>query len=147
MDYKVTTIQSFPYSNNYDLYENSKGDMWVLASNGLYVVSSEEMLANGRIETVHYDIENGLPYMATANSFSELTAEGNLYIASSRGVVKVNIEEPFEDVKDLPLWYSGILIPSVLLPVNPDKMPAKPLCLLHRILRFFRLAVAEMDEG
>ena len=29
-DYRVTTVQKFPYSNNFDLFENSNGDMWVL---------------------------------------------------------------------------------------------------------------------
>ena len=100
-DYQVTAVQKFPYSNNYDLYQNSKDDMWVLASNGIYVTATEELLANERIETVHYDTDNGLPYMATANSFSELTADGDLFIASSAGVVKINIEQPFEDVSDL----------------------------------------------
>ena len=28
-DYRVTTITEFPYPNNYDLYENRKGDVWV----------------------------------------------------------------------------------------------------------------------
>lgn len=102
-DYQVTTIQRFPYPNNYDLYENSKGDIWVLASNGIYVSPAEELLANEMIEPVFYGIPNGLPYIATANSFSGLTEEGDLYIASSSGVVKVNIETPFEDVNDLKL--------------------------------------------
>ena len=100
-DYKVTTVKNFPYSNNFDLYENSRGEMWVLASNGLYVLSADDLLANGRIEPVHYSIDNGLPYIATANSYSELTPEGELYIACSSGVAKVNIEEPFENVNDL----------------------------------------------
>ncbi len=100
-DYQVTTIQQFPYPNNYDLYENSKGDIWLLASNGIYVVPAEELLANGPVDPVYYGVPNGLPYMATANSFSELAKEGDLYIASSSGVVKVNIEASFEDVNDL----------------------------------------------
>ena len=100
-DCKVTTIRMFPYPNNFDLYENSKGDVWVLASNGIYVVSSDDLLANGTVEPVFYGLPNGLPYLATANSFSELTDEGDLYIASSAGVVKVNIEMSFEDVNSL----------------------------------------------
>ncbi len=100
-DYQVHTIRQFPYSNNFDLYENSKGDIWVLSSNGIYVVPSEELLANEGISPVFYGIPNGLPYVATANSFSELTESGDLYIASSQGVVKVNIETPFEDVSEL----------------------------------------------
>ncbi len=100
-DYQVTTIRNFPYPNNFDLYENSKGDMWILASNGVYVIPAKDLLANGEIDAVHYDVDNGLPYMATANSYSELSAEGDLYMASSSGVAKVNIEKPFEDVNEL----------------------------------------------
>ncbi|MBO7663807.1 MAG: HD domain-containing protein [Clostridia bacterium] len=100
-DYQVHTIRRFPYPNNYDLIENSKGDVWVLASNGIYVVSADELLANGEIEPVFYGIPSGLPYMATANSYSSLTEDGNFYIASSSGVVKVNVEKPFENVNDL----------------------------------------------
>ena len=100
-DYKVTTIRQFPYPNNYDLYENSKGDVWVLASNGIYLVAAEELLENGPIEPVFYGIPSGLPYITTANSYSELTEDGELYIACSAGVVKVNIETPFENVNSL----------------------------------------------
>lgn len=118
-DYKVTTIHRFPYPNNYDLYENSKGDIWVLASNGIYVVPAEELLANGAIEPVFYGIPSGLPYIATANSFSELTADGDLYISSSSGVVKVNIETSFEDVNDLKVAVPFVDVDGVRL--YPDE--------------------------
>ena len=95
-DHQVTTVKRFPYFNNYDLYENSKGELWVLSSSGIYVVSIEQMLANDEIEFSHYDLNNGLPYIATANSYSELTNDGDLYIAGTSGVIKVNIEKPFE---------------------------------------------------
>lgn len=100
-DYKVTTIQKFPYSNNFDLYESDSDDMWVLSSNGIYVVPVTELLANGEIDPVYFGRDNGLPCIATANSYSSLTAQGDLYIAGSTGVAKVNIDTPYEDVGDL----------------------------------------------
>ncbi len=100
-DYHVTTVQKFPYPNNFDLYETSTGDIWVLSSNGVYVVPAEEMLANGEIRPVFYGTASGLSAIATANSYSELTDEGDLYIAGSTGICKVNIERPFEDVNEL----------------------------------------------
>ena len=100
-DFRVTTIRQFPYSNNYDLFENSKGDVWVLSSNGIYVISRDLLLANETVEPVFYGIGSGLPYMATANSYSEQTQEGDLYIAGSSGITKVNIEKPFEDFSEL----------------------------------------------
>ncbi len=99
-DYHVTTIEHFPYSNNYDLYENSKGEIWVLSSNGVYVVSADEMIANGHIDSTYYGHSAGLPYVATSNSFSELTDEGDLYIAGVNGTVKVNIEKPFKNYSE-----------------------------------------------
>ena len=100
-DYQVFTIHEFPYPNNYDLYENSKDEVWVISSNGIYEIPAEELLAGGPVRPVFHGIANGLPYVATANSFSELTADGDLYIASSVGVVKVNIEKPFENIGEL----------------------------------------------
>ncbi len=100
-DYRVTTIENFPYSNNFDLYWNSKGDIWVLSSNGIYVIPAEKLLANEEINPIYYGRENGLPCIATANSYSEVDADGNLYIAGSTGVAKVNIEMPFENIDNL----------------------------------------------
>ncbi|MCR4675037.1 MAG: HD domain-containing protein [Lachnospiraceae bacterium] len=100
-DYKVTTVSNFPYPNNFDLYENSQGDLWILSSDGIYVASVEDMLADETDNLVHYTKANGLPCIATANSYSELTEDGDLYIAGSTGVAKVNIEETFEDVNEL----------------------------------------------
>lgn len=94
-DGRITTIQKFPYSNNFDLYENSRGEMWILSSNGIYVAPVEELLANGEIDPMYYGRDNGLPCITAANSYSELTADGDLYIAGTTGVTKVNIEEPF----------------------------------------------------
>ncbi len=100
-DYNVTTVQKFPYPNNFDMYQNSWDDMWILAGNGIYVASVEELLANGDVSPVYYNHDNGLPCTSTANSYSELTDDGDLYIAGSTGVAKVNIEQPFSDVADL----------------------------------------------
>ena len=100
-DYQVTTVKNFPYPNNFDLYETSTGDMWVLSSNGIYVIPAEDLIANGEINPVFYGVASGVTCIATPNSYSELTDEGDLYIAGSTGVCKVNIEKPFEDVNDL----------------------------------------------
>ena len=100
-DYQVTTIRQFPYPNNYDLYENSSGDIWVLSSNGIYVTTSKALLANEAIEPVFYGYPNGLPYFATANSYSDLTENGDLYIAGTSGVIQVNIDTQYENVNNL----------------------------------------------
>ena len=95
-DGTVNTVNRFPYSNNFDLYENSRGQIWVLSSNGIYVVDAAEMLANGDIHPTYYGRNNGCSVITTANSYSDLTAEGELYIAGTTGVARVNIETPFD---------------------------------------------------
>ena len=83
-DYKITTVEKFPYSNNFDLYQDANDKLWVLSSNGIYVAEAETMLANGEIEPVYYGSYNGLCCIPTSNSYSELTDEGDLYIAGWR---------------------------------------------------------------
>ena len=91
-DYKLKMVTSFPYTNNFDVYQNSKDEIWVLSSNGIYVVPTEQMIADKVTTLVHYTAMNGLPCITTANSYSELTDSGDLYIAGTAGVVRVNIE-------------------------------------------------------
>ena len=100
-DYQINTIQGFPYPDNSDLYENSLGDMWILSSDGIYVLPADDLIANGEIHPVHYSLANGLPFTATFNSYSELTEDGDLYIAGTAGVAKINIESVLEDITDL----------------------------------------------
>ncbi len=101
-DYKIRTVNRFPYSNNFDLYENSREDLWILSSNGIYVTTADELMANEEaLSPVFYGKDNGLPCITTANSYSELTEDGNLYIAGTTGVASVNIEETFESISDV----------------------------------------------
>lgn len=100
-DYKVRTVSRFPYSNNFDIYQNSKDEMWVLSSAGIFVEPTEKMLANAETNPIYYGISNGLPCISTANSYSELTESGKLYIAGNKGVVKADVEETFPHDTDL----------------------------------------------
>ncbi|MBO4496486.1 MAG: HD domain-containing protein [Clostridiales bacterium] len=100
-DYKVTNIKNFPYSNNFDIYQNKSDEMWILSSNGIYVADTEMMLANGEILAFYYGLKNGLSCFATSNSYSDLTEEGDLYISGSTGVVVTNIDEPNEVESDV----------------------------------------------
>ena len=101
LDYKIHTIENFPFSNNFDLYGNSLGEIWVLSSNGIYVENASDLIANGDVQPVFYGIDNGLPVITTSNSYSCVTDEGILYIAGSTGVAKVNIEKQFETVDNI----------------------------------------------
>ncbi len=118
-DYNVSSIYNFPYSNNFDMYENSQGMMWILSSNGIYSVPVDELLKNEEIEPEFFGRENGLPCITTANSYSELNENGDLYIACTTGVVKVNIENDFEDVNDIKMAVPYVVADGVT--IYPDE--------------------------
>ena len=59
------------------------------------------MLDNKNLNPVYYGIFNGLPCIPTANSYSYLDDNGNLYMAGSTGVGKVNIDDTHGNVNTL----------------------------------------------
>jgi energy-coupling factor transport system substrate-specific component len=75
--------------------------MWILSSNGIYVIPAKKLIANGEIEPVFYNKDNGLPCIATANSYSDVSEDGDLYISGTTGVARVNIENIFETVNNV----------------------------------------------
>ena len=89
--YESTVVSNFPYSNNFDIQFDDKGNSWVLSSNGIYVVPTDSLINNDSIDPILFDYDNGLQYTTTANSYSWLNSDGTLYIAGSSGVCKVNI--------------------------------------------------------
>ncbi len=100
-DYRVITVKNFPYSNNFDLFKDQEGKVWILSSNGIYVVDADTLIKNEEISPVFYNRSKGLPCVPTANSFSGLDADGNLYISGTTGAARVNINSSFEDVGEL----------------------------------------------
>ena len=101
-DGRVTTVDNFPYSNNFDIYWNRKGEAWVVNSDGVYILPAEELIRNGEgMKPLRYNVGNGLPCTVTANSYSELTEGGDLYLSGNTGVAKVNMEEGDDSLVDL----------------------------------------------
>lgn len=93
----ITSVSSFPYNNNYDLYFDDLGNAWILSSYGIYTVDVDSMIADNITEYNLYTVENGLPYAITANSYSALDTDKNLYIPGRNGVIKVNINGYYEN--------------------------------------------------
>lgn len=119
-EHNIHTIRNFPYSNNFDIYENRKGDMWILSSNGIYVVPRQELLSNKEINPLYYNRSNGLSVLSNANSYSYLSENGDLYISGTTGVSRVNIDENFESVSNLKMVVPYIEADSSLIYPTED---------------------------
>ncbi len=99
----VRTLHNFPYSNNFDLFFDNIGRVWILSSSGIYAVSIDNLLAGGEVEYLFYDVKCSLPSVATANSRSCLSDGGMLYIAGMTGVSAININKEQTDCSDMKL--------------------------------------------
>lgn len=99
----VRTLGNFPYSNNFDLFFDNIGRVWILSSSGIYAVGIENLLSGADIEYSFYDVKCGLPSVATANSRSCLSEDGTLYIAGMTGVSAININREQEDETNIKL--------------------------------------------
>ena len=120
-DDKITTINNFPYSNNFDVYFDDYQRLWVLSSNGIYVVKKSDMLKDEKIDYMLYDMNCGLPSAATVNSYSEQSDNGDLYIASSTGVNRINVNDTLETNSKIRLGIPYVTVDDELMTVPDNK--------------------------
>ncbi len=97
----IKKVNAFPYTNNYDVYFDNGDNVWILASNGIYVANAEDMISKERFDYEHYSISSGLPSVPTGNSFSFLDDYGNLFISGRSGVSRVNIDNYLVQSQDI----------------------------------------------
>ena len=106
----VVNVDTFPYNNNFDLKFDANNNIWVLSSYGLYCVNCDDMINNNITDYKLYNTSNGLSGVPTANAFSALDKDGNLYIAEGAGVCKVNIDNFFEQFSEIRLGIGSVTL-------------------------------------
>ena len=107
---EVHTVTSFPYNNNFDMFFDKYGDIWVLSSYGIFSVKASDMINDTITDYKLYTTANGITAVPTSNSFSCLDEFGNLYISGRTGVNKVNINHFFESVSYLRIGIRSIFV-------------------------------------
>ena len=95
-DGSIKCIDTFPYNNNFDLFPDEAGNMWILSSVGVYCVNADALVNNHVTDFKLYTVANGLAGAPTANAFSCMDDKGNLYIAERTGVCVVNVNNFFD---------------------------------------------------
>lgn len=93
------TVSTFPNNNNIDMFFDSSDNVWVLSSYGITVVNEKLMQSDTVTDYKMYTIANGLPGIPTRTGFGSTDDSGNLYIATTSGVAKVNINK-YSDIRD-----------------------------------------------
>jgi energy-coupling factor transport system substrate-specific component len=81
----IRRLKNFPYNNNFDILFDNTGNAWITSSAGLYVVSEQELLADGDYNCTLLNSDWGLVTTFTANSFNLIT-DDTLYLCCTEGV-------------------------------------------------------------
>ncbi len=132
---RITEITEFPYNNNFDIYFGSGDDLWILSSYGIYRVNAADMLDGGPVDFGLCNKANGLPSIPTANGFSELDGNGDLYISGRSGVSLVNIYHYFEQNENIKVGIRSLycgdneVLPdssgTYIIPADPGRIQIK----------------------
>lgn len=123
---QISTITKFPYSNNFDILFDGDNGAWVLSSNGIYVTNVDSLIGDQEPAYMMFDTKCGLPCVATANSFSDMDADGNLYIAGTTGVSLINVRDIDEDTQEIKLTVPYIEVDGKLMTVKDGQKVTLP---------------------
>ncbi|MBQ8955525.1 MAG: HD domain-containing protein [Lachnospiraceae bacterium] len=122
----ITAVSNFPYSNNYDIYFDDHGGAWVLASNGIYITTVDELIANEDIEYSFYNTRSGLPYIATGNSRNYISDDGKLFISGTTGVCAVNINGDENNNSSVMLVIPSVEVDDSIIPTEAGEQITLP---------------------
>ena len=89
---KIRPLSNFPYSNNYDMIVREDGNIFVLGSAGIFVVTRDELLSGNKVDYILLDLKRGLLGSLTANSWNYIDEESNLYLSCDSGASRLNLD-------------------------------------------------------
>ncbi len=88
----IRELKNFPYSNNYDLYDDGNGKLYVTGSAGIYVVNKADLLRGFTINCELLNYLSGLRGTLVANSWNFVDENNMWYLANASGVTMLNLE-------------------------------------------------------
>lgn len=118
-DYKVKTVANFPYSNNYDIWADGKGKLFIMSSAGIYVVDENDVIND--VNEMNYellDANRGMSASLTANSWNYCDKNGVLYLSCDSGVYKMEMGSYASKKRSYRLLMSTARIDGRTVPVE-----------------------------
>ncbi|MBO6140701.1 MAG: HD domain-containing protein [Ruminococcus sp.] len=115
---EIKTLSSFPYSNNFDLWSDGNGKLFVLGSAGIYVVDEQKLIANDKLSYVKLDAKRGLTASITANSWNYCDDEGRLYISCDTGVLMFDMKNYLSNAESFKMKLTTLRLDKDYVSVN-----------------------------
>lgn len=122
-NHKIRPIKNFPYFNNYDIYANKAGQIFVLGSSGIHVVNNSDLLNDS--VSMQYDLldaKSGLNSSLTANAWSYMDENENLYLACGSGVYIVNMNDYIFGNQTYHMMVSSVNLDSKPFPIDRSEV-------------------------
>ncbi len=110
---EILQLSTFPYSNNFDIYDNGEGLLFVTGSAGIYVVKKEELIAGERVHYEQLNYINGLRQTITANSWNCVEEDAVWYICNNVGVTRLDLTQYQKSAKSFRLIINSMRINGV----------------------------------
>ena len=120
--FSIRAIENFPYFNNYDIQIGADGNLFVLGSAGIYIVSSSSILSAA--DKVHFDLldsKSGLTSSLTANAWNYIDEEGTLYLSTGTGVYSIDTSNYSFSKLSYRMMVSSVKLDSVTFPIDRDE--------------------------
>ena len=95
---EISRLSNFSYSNNYDMICNEDGKCWILSSAGIYLADTANLLEDKERSYSLINAKRGFHSSLTADSWQYRDSQ-ELYLCTSTGVVKVNMDQCDTSVK------------------------------------------------
>ncbi len=113
-DYNVKEISGIPYFNNYDLFQASNGNVFIIGGAGVYVIRYDSLMAeDSEASYTLLDSKAGLPGSLTSNAWNYVDKDGNLYLCGSTGVYTLDINNYGMQVNNYKTKITGVSLDGI----------------------------------
>ena len=119
-DFNIRPLTNFPYSNNYDMIVRDDGNIFVLGSAGIFVVTRDELLSGNKVDYILLDLKRGLLGSLTANSWNHIDEEGNLYLSCDSGASRLNLDSYDKNDRAYRMQLKSVLVNGKRYMVQKD---------------------------
>ena len=117
---RISTVEKFPYADNFDIYFDDMGNAWILSGVGIYVVDRDNLFDDEELDVSFFDSTSGLPASATVNAYSCIDDDGTFYIAGASGVIGVQMDEIRDKTDILQLALPYVEADDAMYPIAED---------------------------
>lgn len=156
-DFSIHPLTNFPYSNNYDMIVREDGNIFVLGSAGIFVVTRDELLSGKKVDYILLDLKRGLLGSLTANSWNYIDEENNLYLSCDTGASVLNLDAYDKNNRSYRMQLKSVIVNGkrylvqkdipFVIPENSDSIEVVPEILNYSINNpYISLYMEGIDE-